>query len=234
MLVKSLWSEKSSDFLIKLRALVPLTLEVKFNQNRTSFLTLLERRWNYARVSIHECFLEAPTPVLLALATFIMGNRGVRKAQTVLRQFIQKQSAQLNHAPKKLEPIGKVYDLNPLYHSINQEYFEGRLNLNLTWFGKVGKKPRRKVTFGLYQDSLRLVKIHSMLDDISIPDYFLSFVLYHEMLHAVVPGYHDETGHFRVHGPEFKRREKEFLFYKEAKVWEKENKNMFFGYGRSQ
>jgi hypothetical protein len=231
MSARSLWKEKSSEteiFSQKLRGLVPFPLEVKFNQNRSIYLSLLERKWNFARLSVHLCFLEAPTSVLLALATFVIGGQGIKKAHSTLRQFIQTEQSKHFFEPKNLNPVGKVYDLRPMYDSVNRHYFNGSLDLNLTWFGKSSRRRRRRVTFGVYQDSLRLVKIHSLLDDVAIPDYFLSFVLYHEMLHAVVPGYHDEKGHFRVHGPEFKKREKEFLFYKEAKLWEKENKEKFF------
>jgi hypothetical protein len=51
----------------------------------------------------------------------------------------------------------------------------------------------------------------------------LRYVLYHEMLHSVVP---DETmrgGRRRVHTDEFNRRERQFPGYRRARRWEEDN-----------
>ncbi|MEJ7703308.1 MAG: hypothetical protein WKF47_06460 [Geodermatophilaceae bacterium] len=57
-----------------------------------------------------------------------------------------------------------------------------------------------------------------------MPLWFLEYVMYHEMLHSVVP---DEIGpsgrRRRVHTDEFYRREKEFPQYRRARRWEDEN-----------
>jgi hypothetical protein len=52
-------------------------------------------------------------------------------------------------------------------------------------------------------------------------------VLYHEMLHSVVP---DETlsrNRRRVHTEEFNRRERKFPGYRRARRWEDENLSRF-------
>lgn len=230
MSVKSSWNARSSEaFLLRLRALVPFPLEVRFNQNRTLYVHVLERRWNCMRLSLHVAFLEAPAPVVLALASFIVGERkGAKQSLQLLKRFVQEYQSKVYRTPKALNPVGTVHDLRPLYHEVNREYFMGELNLGLTWFGDPSRRPKRRVTFGVYQDSLRLVKIHSLLDDSRIPEFFLAFVLYHEMLHAVVEPYYDAKGRYIVHTPEFKRKERRFRFFKEASQWEKENKQTFF------
>jgi len=48
-------------------------------------------------------------------------------------------------------------------------------------------------------------------------------VLYHEMLHSVVPDETDAAGRRRVHTEEFYRREKAFPRYRLARKWEDEN-----------
>jgi hypothetical protein len=56
----------------------------------------------------------------------------------------------------------------------------------------------------------------------SINRSFLQYILYHEMLHSVVP---DEMvgGRRRVHTEEFNRRERQFPRYGRARRWEQEN-----------
>lgn len=67
-----------------------------------------------------------------------------------------------------------------------------------------------------------------MLDDAFYPPYFVAFVVYHEMLHNVVPGKTDAMGYYRVHTPEFKRLEKQFAEYDMAMKWEKKHKELIF------
>jgi hypothetical protein len=61
-----------------------------------------------------------------------------------------------------------------------------------------------------------------LLDQQFVPLWFLQYVLYHEMLHSVVP---DEVsrGRRRVHTEEFNRRERQFPRYRRARHWEEEN-----------
>ena len=56
-----------------------------------------------------------------------------------------------------------------------------------------------------------------------VPKWFLEYVLYHEMLHSVVPEETDSAGRRRVHTEEFNRREQAFPRYRRARQWEAEN-----------
>lgn len=210
-----------------------LDLEIVVNENRSTMLNLLERKRDRARLSMHKMFLDAPEQVISAIAHYVRGTRSNRSGQNlVLRGFIQKNLTQLDYShtvdKQKLVHQGKVYDLSEIYDRLNKQYFGNKLKLQITWYGLWKKKNRCRVIFGQYFDALKLVKIHRRLDDPFFPDYFVDFVVYHEMLHSVVPGYVDERGLFRSHGEEFKEREREFEFYEEAMAWEKKNRNHFF------
>lgn len=134
---------------------------------------------------------------------------------------------------------GEVHDLAPLYRTLNQLYFGGTLALSVRWFAERGRRYRRQVTLGQYHYDRGLIQIHRLLDDIFFPEYFLSFVLYHEMLHAVEPGYRRPSGRWVHHTPAFKARERLFLYYEEARAWEQKHRNELFTtssrttYGRS-
>ena len=176
------------------------------------------------RFSVHKMFVDAPDAVVKELARYFMG----RRTKPLLRHYIQSQKIETNQE-LVLDPKGEVYDLGEIMEELNLNYFEGNLELKIGWFGRE-KKKRRHITFGQYIDAAKAVKIHKLLDDPFYPRFFIAFVVYHEMLHAVIPGYHDERGYFRIHGPEFKEREREFHAYTRARRWEKANKERIFGW----
>jgi hypothetical protein len=128
----------------------------------------------------------------------------------------------------KIYSQGHVYNLLKIYNTLNLEYFKNKLNLHITWFGKPIQSGSSRVTFGLYYDQIRLIKINRLLDSPSFPDYFVSYVVYHEMLHHVCPSYFDAKGQHQIHSKEFKAREVEFEHYELAQTWIKENHASFF------
>ena len=217
----------------QLRKHIKIRVDLQLNENRSTMLSLLDRGPWYARLSMHKMFLDAPEHVVKAIADYVKGRRDEKR---VLRAYIQqnvsrfKRVERLDHS--KLVQEGEEYHLGSLYDLINEKYFEGNLDLAITWYGGRERYKRNRVTFGLYQESLRLVKIHRMMDAPFFPPYFVAFVVYHEMLHAVVPGHVDKSGRFCVHGKEFKARERLFDHYEKAVAWEKANKDRIF-YGRS-
>lgn len=217
----------------KLAKHLNIKLELVVNENRCTMLSILDRKPHSARLSMHKMFLDAPEDVISAIANYVRGTRrrGQQKDQ-VLRGYIQSNLSRFNYShllkKEKLMTEGTYYDLQKIYNNLNERYFNNRLNLLITWYGKVIRRCRSKVTFGQYFDQLKLIKIHRRLDNPFFPDYFVSFVIYHEMLHEVVPGFIDEKGLFRMHGDEFKSREKEFEDYERATLWEKKHRNCFF------
>jgi predicted metal-dependent hydrolase len=127
-----------------------------------------------------------------------------------------------------LSPQGGHYDLKVIFNELNQAYFDNKLDLRITWFGSARRKAKRHRKLGLYCFRTKVVKIHRLLDQPHFPPYFISYVVYHEMLHSVCPPIKAKKGRYRIHHPHFVKREKEFAQYAEAKLWEKENRKLFF------
>jgi hypothetical protein len=127
-----------------------------------------------------------------------------------------------------LQTQGTLYDLQEIYNRINQAYFENQLDLKITWFGSKERKARRHRKLGLYIFDDKVVKIHRLLDQAHFPPYFISYVVYHEMLHSVCPPVKARRGRYQIHHLEFKKKEMEFAEYALAKRWETENKRLFF------
>lgn len=126
----------------------------------------------------------------------------------------------------RISSTGAHYNLQEIYDKLNEEYFEKKLSLAITWFGSSDRSAKRRRLLGSYQQKNRLIKIHRLLDNERFPHYFVSYVIYHEMLHHECPP--RKRGKRRIHHDVFKEREKKFKEYALAKKWEKENRKEFF------
>lgn len=230
-------SMQSNQFLKELERSSGMKLKLKVNDNRS---TMLSVRWepDCTKVSLHRIFLQAPQNVMELLACYL--RREDKIIAPKVKSFIEDSIKKLDYTHKidhrKLCTQGMVYDLQEIYDEINEEYFNGKVKLFITWYGKKSHSNRSRVTFGLYYDPLKLVKISRFLDSEAFPDYVVSYVVYHEMLHHVCPAYIDENGLNRIHSKEFKIREKDFRDFEKAQKWIREHHKNFFHrghYGRS-
>jgi len=204
-------------------------LKLKINDNRS---TMLSVRWepDCTKVSMHRMFLQAPRNVMQALVCYIKQEHG--QIDSAVRAFIEDGVKHLDYSHlvdrEKMEHKGNIYNLRAIYETLNQEYFQGKLDLQITWYGDTNQRNRSRCTFGLYQDPLKLIKINRILDNPTFPDYLISFVVYHEMVHHVCPAYMDKKGFNRVHNKEFKEKEKQFRYYDSAQKWIKNNHENLF------
>ncbi len=204
-------------------------VKVRITDNRS---TMLSVKWEpgCTRVSLHRMFLKAPHDIMEELACYL--RRESKIIAPSVKAFIADNLKKYNYAHlldrRKLHTQGSCYNLQTIYEAINREYFGGALNLSITWFGTPRARSRRRITFGLYHDTLRLVKIHRLMDSPAFPAYLIEFVVYHEMLHHVCPAYVDEKGHHLVHSKEFKAREKLFRYYDLAQHWIREHQGYLF------
>ena len=206
-----------------------LKLKLKINDNRS---TMLSVKWepDHAKVSLHRIFLKAPQNVMEALACYL--KREDKIIAPTVKAFIEDKLKTLDYSQKidqkKLYSQGNVHNLQEIYNELNAEYFDNQLNLYITWFGTPNKRCRSRVTFGLYHDPLRLIKVNRLLDSPSFPQYLVAYVIYHEMVHHVCPPYFDANGHQCIHTKDFKIREEQFRHYDLAQEWIKKNKENFF------
>lgn len=122
------------------------------------------------------------------------------------------------------ETEGRYFDLRAIFDKINAKYFSNKLrNYTVTWGRKRKEPPKEYFVFGSIQEDDRIIRIHPMLDARFVPQWFLEYVMYHEMLHAFVPDKFDRSGRRIVHHEDFNKRERKFPFYRRAKKWEDDN-----------
>lgn len=175
-------------------------------------------------------FLEAPENIMDALACYIRKEH--KAICPSLKSFIEESVRRLDYAhvvdKMRLDVKGVAYNLKEIFDRINQRYFQRKLKLNITWYGKRTHRNRSQMTFGLYHEPLKLIKINRFLDRFDVPEYFISYVIYHEMLHYVCPPFVDEKGKQHIHTKEFKLREKDFEFYDLSQKWIEENREGIF------
>lgn len=204
-------------------------IQLKINDNRS---TMLSVRWDphCTKVSLHRLFLDAPNNIMQDLACYVRQEQS--NISPMVRAFIEEKLKGFDYSHEidtaKLSTQGRIYDLQKIYDDLNREYFKSALNLRITWFGKHSSKGRSRVTFGLYHDPIRLIKINRLLDSPSFPDYLVAYVVYHEMLHHVCPSYYDKRGIHQVHSKEFKEQETLYKHYHRAQEWIKEHSEHFF------
>jgi hypothetical protein len=118
---------------------------------------------------------------------------------------------------------GKYFDLRKIFDQLNERHFRGRLRgYKVMWGRRRKHRPKDYFVFGTIQEEDRVIRINPLLNQPFVPQWFLRYVLYHEMLHSVVP---DENcgGRRRVHTAEFNRRERAYPRYRQARRWEDEN-----------
>jgi hypothetical protein len=119
---------------------------------------------------------------------------------------------------------GRFFNLRAIFEKLNARYFRNRLRgYTIEWSRKRKSRPRDQIVFGTIQEEDRLIRIHPLLDRALVPTWFLEYVVYHEMCHAVVRDQYDSSGRRIVHHAKFHERERQFHWFRRAKAWEQEN-----------
>jgi predicted metal-dependent hydrolase len=120
--------------------------------------------------------------------------------------------------------VGRYFDLKAIFNKLNAKYFRNRLrNYTITWGRKRKERPREYFIFGSIQEEDRIIRIHPLLDRAMVPSWFLDYVMFHEMLHAMVPDRYDGSGRRVIHHEGFAEKERKFHWFRRAKTWEQEN-----------
>jgi hypothetical protein len=228
---------------------------VVLTRNRTRIVTALPGRRGL-RIRIHQCFTLADDAVVAAVAEFLSTAQAGRRQ--VALEAIRAHFAQHGRpaAPPRRSPSvttrGRCFDLEALRDRVNHDYFEGRLQVAITWgrgaqsegfaafqaaadqliealgvTPRRSRRPRREESFhirlGSYHERDNLVRIHPVLDRADVPEFVVESIVHHEMLHAALPPERGKGGRRRVHTAEFRRRERLFARHEEAEAWIRQN-----------
>ena len=183
-------------------------------RNRVSLLSIQFDASGAARVRLSQMFLTAPDEVITALGQYLAKRS--RAAWQVVGRYV----ASLAPTPQparavRLPARGKVYHLGVIRDHVNQLYFNGGVDCQIGW-GRQGQPKQRartrSIRYGSYNKAQNLVRINPLLDDSRVPAEFIEYIVFHEMLHAVVPS---EKGDSRWahHHETYQTMEKRFPDY---------------------
>ena len=198
-----------------------ITVQFRKYANANSRICLHD---DHLRVDISDLLEGAPAPIQEALANILLGKL-FRKAldASVLaryRRYLHRPEVRRTLHLVKQErgrksfraPEGKVYDLCAIFDALNLCYFHGLMaRPQLGW----SVRPSR-TTLGHYDPSHNVIVLSSLLDSENAPELVVRFVVFHEMLHLRYPTEHRGSRRC-VHTDEFKRAEKEYENYRQAK-----------------
>ena len=195
------------------------TVSLVLTENSTSMLSA-RVRGGVLLVRLHRMFLHAGSRVLEEIAVYLKKRKG---AMPGFRVFVRENREKLTAKPRKkvrIKTLGACHDLRELYQEVNEEYFEGMVNAQVTWGTGGQRSVVRKRTLGSYGERSNLIRISPVLDKRTVPRYFIAFVVYHEMLHAAM-GIAMDGKRRSIHSREFRRREKLYKDYERAHAWER-------------
>jgi predicted metal-dependent hydrolase len=122
-----------------------------------------------------------------------------------------------------------VYDLREIFDRLNKRYFSGKLKATIEWSrrGRASSN-RTQIRHGTCTAADGLIRIHPDLDCAWVPPWFVTYIVYHEMLHLKLwPA--TERGRTVFHTPQFYAAEKRFGHYQIAHQWERKNINALLG-----
>ena len=115
--------------------------------------------------------------------------------------------------------MGCVHQLEelavPLFEEEFPEAFDEGRRPGLTWGRRGRSRAKRSLLLGSYCAETDTVRIHPVLDRDWVPAWFVRYILFHELLHAVLPRAH---GH---HGPAFRARERAYPDFTRARNWQR-------------
>jgi len=109
---------------------------------------------------------------------------------------------------------GRVYDLGRMFNRLNQRFFDGELEQpTLTW-----SRRRTRTILGHHDGVHETIVISKTLDSTEVPEWFVEYILYHEMLHIKHPA-RLINGRRYYHTKAFRTDEQRFPHFQDAQLW---------------
>ncbi len=201
------------DLAVELTSRIATPVTITLTRNRTSMASFQWKRGSLS-MRLHQHFLEAPPELIDALAYWVRKPR--RGVPEPVRAFIR--SIPDSPDPGKMgfviRPEGRVYNLKMLAERVNNRFFNGSLDVRITWGREVSGRSVRHRRLGSFQHDTRLIVIHPVLDDERVPEFVIRSIIHHEMLHSLQP-----TSQLRPHDAAFRRAEQANPDYRRSENW---------------
>jgi hypothetical protein len=183
----------------------------------------IRRKDSFWMIRISDHCRNAPIVVLEAVAV-ILGCKVLRRPPPADAVEVYQRFSELPEVRRRVrdrrrkrgrkmmrDPRGRYHSLEENFHDLNQRFFNDQIELDrLGWSPRAGWK-----RLAHYDPLHQTITVSPVLDSPKVPANVISYILYHEMLHALF----EESGHpgRRRHSREFKRAEMAYPGYAKAK-----------------
>jgi hypothetical protein len=195
-------------------------ISVVLTSNRVRLVSVRRDR-GVAEVRVSRRVLERGEEAVDAVTSFVCdGARG----RSLMRALIATLPPPERRAPKRrrLRTAGRTHDLRALLWAESMRAFGEPGDLAVTWgVRRRMRRTQRTIRLGSYAPEDAVIRIHPLLDQPAVPDWFVGFVLYHELLHHRL-GIGVEPGAKTGHPPLFRQAEREHPRFEDAREWERQ------------
>lgn len=203
-----------------LREQVARPLRLVLTNNRSTMLSWYERD-GVAHLRLHRMFTAAEEVVLNALARYLRDNDNA--AGRLVDEFISENAPRAQTPAAEVRVLGMFHNLAEILDDLNERFFHGACRARITWGTAGRRRARRSIQLGCYIADERLIRIHPCLDQAFVPQVYVAWVVFHEMLHELFGVEHSRHGRRSLHPPEFLALEQTFPDYQLCKRWERAN-----------
>ena len=109
---------------------------------------------------------------------------------------------------------GETYELDRMFAKLNKKYFDNELEKpTLTW-----SQRKTRSILGHHDRVYDTITISKTLDSAEVPEWFVEYILYHEMLHMKHAA-RFINGRRYYHTAAFRQDERRFPHYEDAQRW---------------
>ena len=210
--------------------LVKRPIRLTITDNTHSMIHIRPSNSGYS-VRLHHMFLEADQEVLGSLACFINGR--AKKAPRLLRDFVASNHSKIRKTPAKYRKTvirhnGRYFNLKELFDQVNQEYFANKIDCHISWGARRVVRKQNSIKLASYSDRTKIIRINPVLDEGYVPEYVVTGIIYHEMLHHYL-GVRSRNGREVAHTKRFRQLEQRFRYYADLQAWKEKNLHRLLG-----
>jgi len=184
-------------------------------------------------VRLHELFRGASEEVRAAALSTVLRHLPrpeLKRQRRLFREFVDAEDARFRalsrpsrSIPRAPGPAGEHHDLLAVHARLVASGVARPQAgpLLLTWTARAARRLLGSYAPGAGGDPA-VIRVNRALDDRSVPEAMIGYVLHHELLHGEMPSTVVD-GRRRLHPPEFRRREREYPGWRELDAWETEH-----------
>ena len=178
----------------------------------------------YVRLSdlIKDCPPDVMRSLAFVLVARLLGKKVPAVHERVYRDYsltpdvMRSSDIARRHRGRKMisSSHGTAYDLDKMFSKLNRRYFDSSLEKpTLTW-----SQRKTRSILGHHDRVYETITISKSLDSAQVPDWFVEFILYHEMLH-IKHAARMINGRRYYHTSAFRLDERRFAKYDDAQRW---------------